>query len=140
MSLFVVDASVAAKWVFEEVHTQQAHRLLEGSNDLHAPDFLLIEFDNIVCKRIRRGKISEDEGREARALLRRFPIEHHASLELLDHAFKVANQTRRSLYDCLYVALAEFLGDRLVTADRRLYEALADGPFARHVSWVEDVE
>lgn len=37
-------------------------RRLDIGNELHTPDFLLIEFDSIVCKRIRREKISEEEG------------------------------------------------------------------------------
>ena len=139
MSSFVVDASVAAKWLFEEAHTEEALRLLDGRNRLHAPDFLLIEVDNIICKRIRRGKIGEDGGREARAGLRRFPVQHHASQGLLDPAYEIANRTRRSLYDCLYLALAVMLDMRMVTADRRLYDGLADGPFAKHVMWVENV-
>ncbi len=140
MSVCVVDASVAAKWLFEEAHAEEAHRLFDGPHDLHAPDFFLIEVDNIVCKRIRRSLIGAEEGRELRADLRRFPVELHAFSGLLDPAFEIANRTRRSLYDCLYVALAELLGGRVVTADRRLYEGLAGGPFAKHMSWVDDVE
>jgi predicted nucleic acid-binding protein len=43
------------------------------------------------------------------------------------------------VYDSLYVALAMLLGAPMVTADRRLYDALAAGPFAKYVAWVEDL-
>jgi predicted nucleic acid-binding protein len=48
-------------------------------------------------------------------------------------------QTGQSMYDCLYVALAALLKDRMVTADRRLYDALKDGPLRKHVAWVGEV-
>ena len=53
--------------------------------------------------------------------------------------YVVAVQTRRSPYDCLYLALAVRLGGPMVTADRRFFDAIAPGPFAQHVLWVEDV-
>jgi len=139
MSVYVVDASVAAKWVFEEEHTGAALRLLDRGADLRAPDFFLIEVDNIVCKRIRRGLISEEKGTVVRAALRRFPIQLYPFSLVLDSAYATANRTRRSLYDCLYVALASLLEVPLVTADRRLVDGLADGPLADRLLWVEDL-
>ncbi len=139
MSMRVVDASVAAKWFLKEEHTEEAHRLLDGPDELHAPDFLLIEMDNVLCKRIRRGDVADREADSARAMLRELPLEYHPFSPLLDSAYSVAKQTRRSLYDCLYVALAMTLGGRMVTADRKLYDAIAAGPFAGYVVWVEDV-
>jgi predicted nucleic acid-binding protein len=41
-------------------------------------------------------------------------------------------------YLSMYLALAEALSTRVVTADRRLYNALQNGPFAMLVLWVED--
>ncbi|MCL5958766.1 MAG: type II toxin-antitoxin system VapC family toxin [Chloroflexi bacterium] len=139
MTLYVVDASVAAKWFLEEVHTPEALRLLDDQYRLHAPDFLLLEVDNLVCKRIRRGEISAAEGNKVRAALRQVPVQTHSFLALLDPAYQIANQTGRSLYDCLYVALAVLLDGQVATADRRLYEALSNGPLAKHMMWVEDI-
>lgn len=140
MSVCVVDASVAAKWFIEEEHADAALSVLIGPDELHAPDFFLLEMDNVFCKWIRRGVVSVTDGRDLREALRRYPIQMHPFSSLLDSAFRIANETRRHLYDCLYVALATHLGGQVVTADRRLYEGLAGGPFAKHVSWVEDME
>lgn len=139
MSVYVVDASVAAKWVFEETHTADALRLFDDGNRLHAPDFLLIELDSVVCKRIRQGQVSGDLGRQVRATLRQFPVQHHPFLPLLDPAFEIASRTPCSVYDCLYVALAAVLDGQMVTADGRLHDLLAEGPFARQVLWVGDL-
>ncbi len=140
MSVCVVDASVAAKWFIEEEHADSALSVLIRPDELHAPDFFLLEMDNVFCKWIRRGVVSVTDGRDLREALRRCPIQMHPFSSLVDSAFTIANETRRDLYDCLYVALAVTLDGKMVTADRRLYDGLADGPFAKHVSWVEDVE
>lgn len=139
MSVFVVDASVAAKWVFFEAYSEDSLRLLAERNRLHTPDFCLLELDNVVCKRIRRGEITRAEGNRIRSALRQFPVQMHSFMPLLDLGYDVAIRTARSLYDCLYVALALLLDGKMVTADRRLYDGLAGGPLSRHVLWVEEL-
>jgi predicted nucleic acid-binding protein len=79
---------------------------------------------------------------EANAVLVQLPLlalTRHAEAPLLAPAFDVAEQTQRTVYDCLYLALAIQLGGRMVTADQRLYNALAATPWAAHLCWVEDV-
>jgi predicted nucleic acid-binding protein len=139
MSVFVVDASVAAKWVFPESYTESSLRLLADRNRLHATDFLFAELDNVVCKRIRRGEINRTEGNRVREALRRFPIQTHSFLPLLDPGYELAVRSGRSLYDCLYVALAILLDGKMVTADRRLYKGLAAGPLSKILLWIEDL-
>ena len=138
MSVLVVDSSVAAKWFNNEAHADAALAVLDGSNDLHAPDFFPIEFDNIVCKWVRRGLLKVQEGIDVREAIRQCPIELHPFAALMDSAFAIANETQRSMYDCLYVALAVLLDGSMVTADRRLYDAIAPGPLAAHITWVEN--
>jgi len=139
VTAYVVDASVAAKWFLNETHAVAARRLLSDSFSLHAPDFFLLELDNLFCKRIRRGEIAVRDGDEARAILRSGPIQFHPVASLQDTAYAIANQSGRSIYDCLYVALAVLLNEIVVTADRRLYQALSGGPFGKYVAWVGDI-
>ena len=138
MNVFVLDASVAAKWFNDEVHAEASLAVLDQPNELHAPDFFLIEFDNIICKWIRRGVVEAQEGTAIRQTMRQYPIELHPFSPLMNSAFAIANETRRSLYDCVYVALAVLLDGSMVTADRRLYDAIAPGPLAAHITWVEN--
>ncbi|MBI5810827.1 MAG: type II toxin-antitoxin system VapC family toxin [Deltaproteobacteria bacterium] len=138
MNIYIVDASVAAKWFTEEEYAEEALRLLVGGNPLHAPDFFMLEMDSVVCKWVRRGIINEDDGQAVRAALRRLPIQKHPFAPLQDSAYAIASQTGQSVYDCLYVALAAILKGRMVTADRGLYDALKNGPLGRHLLWVED--
>ena len=139
MSLYVVDASVAAKWFAPEPHSEAALRVLAGAHELHAPDFFLLEMDSIVCKWIHSGLITPSEGDRIRQAIHRAPLQFHTVVSARDLAYSLANDTGRSTYDCLYLALAALLQCRMVTADRKLYDALAKGPFAQHVEWVETV-
>ena len=139
MSLYVVDASVAVKWFFSEVHHQAARRIVDDRNELHAPDLFQVETDNMLCKRIRRGEITAVQAGRIRGALRRSSVRLHPFEALLESAYAIAVGTGRGIYDCLYVALAALVGGPVVTADRRLYDGLAGGPYARHVLWIEDV-
>jgi len=138
VSVFIVDASVAAKWFIHEEHCEAALSVLKEKNRLHAPDFLLLEMDSIICKWTRRGVVTTEEALELRDALRRYPVQYHSLATLLDTAFAIANQTGQSIYDCLYVALAALLKGRMVTADRRLHDGLKNGKFRKHIVWVED--
>jgi hypothetical protein len=140
LSIYVVDASVAAKWFTEEAHAAEALRLLDGETSLHAPDFFMLEMDSVICKWIRRGIIDEAEGDIVRTALRQSHVRKHSFEPLRDLAYAIANRTGQSVYDCLYVALAVLLKGRMVTADRRLYDGLKNGPLKRHAAWIGDIK
>jgi len=138
MSAYVVDASVAAKWLFKEDGSEAAAGLLMEGNDLRAPDFLLVEANNIIWKKIQRREISEAEGRAVRAALRRMPVRMYDTPPLLDAAYEYAIRCGCSVYDGIYVALADFLGVGIVTADRKLCNILQMEP-SINVLWVGDL-
>ncbi|MBM4031341.1 MAG: type II toxin-antitoxin system VapC family toxin [Planctomycetes bacterium] len=139
MSLYVVDSSVALKWYFNEEHTEAARRVLRPEHERLAPELLLLEFDAALCKRVRRGLLTEADADDIRAALRRSRLLLYPQSLLLNAAYEIAKEVRRSPYDCLYLALADLLGERMVTADRRFYEAILATPFRECVVWVEDV-
>ena len=53
--------------------------------------------------------------------------------------FDLADRAGRTVYDCMYLALAVQLGGRMVTADERLVNGLANGPWADYVIRLQDV-
>lgn len=138
MNLLVVDASVAAKWFVEEEHSGAALSVLDISNRLHAPDFLWLEMENVIWKWIRQGMVTTKEGSDLKNSFRRYPIRIHPFVHFLDSAFAIAVQTRQTVYDCLYVALAILLKGRMITADRRLHDALRKSTYRKQVVWVEN--
>jgi predicted nucleic acid-binding protein len=63
----------------------------------------------------------------------------HPDKMLFAKAFDLADETGRSLYDCLYLSLALAIDGQMVTADRKFYEALQTSPYANRLLWVEDI-
>lgn len=125
MSL-VVDASVAIKWFVDETLHENARQILIDREKLHAPDLLIPEVGNIVWKKMMKGEIEEKQAKSIVSSLHDLPITIHTSAELVDRALQIAISVKHSVYDCLYLACAEALGGRLVTADERLKRILAD--------------
>src|SRR3989442_14603740 len=63
----------------------------------------------------------------------------HPSRPLLPLALELAAGFGRTVYDSVYLAVAMIRHCPLVTADRRLYDALAAGALRSHLLWVADV-
>ncbi len=132
MSLVVVDASVAVKWFLPEngeALVSQALALLDAYEKEEVrfvvPDLFHAETASAIGKAVRVGRVPRAFGDQALVLLtqRKFPTV--PSLKLLDKAFQIATDRGRSVYDCLYVALAVQAGAQLITADERLANSLA---------------
>ncbi len=139
MSVFVVDSSVGLKWFVPEVYQVDAQRLQNSAHELHIPTLFDIEMGNILWKKVRRGDLSRGEADTVLAQLPLLPVTRHAEASLLTPAFDLVNATQRTVYDCLYLALAIQLGGRMVTADQKLFNALTATSLAAHLCWVEDV-
>lgn len=133
MSSFIVDASVAIKWVIPEKGTAEALTLL--GNRLLAPTLLQSECASILWKKVRRGEISAREGGIAARLLENFEIEFCAPEPDLSQILELALALGHPAYDCVYLTLAEARGVPLVTADQRLVRVARE---ARQFSGVLD--
>jgi predicted nucleic acid-binding protein len=132
VSLIVLDASVAVKWFLpEKVETlaPEALALLNrcGKNEIQiiVPDLFWVEFASVLWKAIRRGSFPKTSAEAALATLMRFDFPTVPSLKLLENAFQIATAHGRTVYDCLYVALAVQTKSQLITADERLANSLA---------------
>ncbi|MEK6643336.1 MAG: type II toxin-antitoxin system VapC family toxin [Planctomycetota bacterium] len=136
MKEWVVDASVAAKWFLPEAHSTQSAKLLSGRAALYAPDLILPEFGSVLWKRVGRRELSHDEATGILADFLRMPLVILSSAPILPAAMELALRTRRTVYDCLYLALALDRGCRLMTGDERFANALAGGVYAGSVKWI----
>ena len=131
MKLYVVDASVAGKWLLPgppEPLQQEAVSLLrqlaDGQVRLMVPDFFWIEVANILWKAIRTGRCTRSTAEMALSALRRHELTTLPVLPLVDSAFDKAIAFGRSVYDSIYLALALETGGKLVTADEKLVNAV----------------
>jgi predicted nucleic acid-binding protein len=125
----VIDAGVAAKWVFPEVHSDRAlgifDRFRAGELDLVAPDLFVPEVASVAWKKSALlGEMSAELATAALRLLLATAPEIVESRLLAERALDLARVHRRSPYDCLYVALALEERCDFVTGDDRLVAAL----------------
>lgn len=132
MKPFVIDASVAVKWLplfRSEPLVNQARYYLDwrsaGEITTIVPDLFWAEVSSVLWKAARRGSCDAGEASAALLTLREENLPTVPSLLLVNSALNIALKHGRSLYDCLYVALAMRANAELVTADERLANALA---------------
>ena len=133
MSLLVIDASIAVKWVVEEEGTPQALALRRRTK-LIAPELLVAECANILWKKVARDELSQEEALVAAKLLQSADIELLPMRSLFDAATGLAIELDHPAYDCIYLALAIEKDCPFVTADERFLRKLAQscGTALRH--------
>jgi predicted nucleic acid-binding protein len=74
MTGYVVDASVAVKWLIAETFSDQAVRLLDQKLTLIAPELLFAEAANALWMMCRRGGITKADLVEAVDVLKAAPV------------------------------------------------------------------
>lgn len=139
MTRYVVDASVAIKWFLPEVHSEAAARLLRRAYRLLAPDLIWAEFGNALWKKWRRKEIEANVAQGILQDFRRFPVDVHGSDLLVQTAWEIAVEFELTVYDSLYLALAQRTGCSLVTADSKFRNVLKSTRLAPFVLWIEDL-
>jgi predicted nucleic acid-binding protein len=124
---FVLDCSVAAKWVLPEPDRAPAlgwfERYASGEVLLIAPDILLAEFASLVAKRNRRKQISAEQAHEAFSLIEKCAPRLLDTRPRISRALDLALEYQWSLWDCVYLAVALEHDCPVLTADRRLFRA-----------------
>jgi predicted nucleic acid-binding protein len=134
----VVDASVAIKWFAPEVLSPEAESLLDGGDDLFAPDLLLLECGNIIWKKVRLGELARADGEAALAALRTGPIRLLDTTPLVERALQLGHAIQHPVYDCVYLASAEAVDAIVVTADRRFFEQCWSSKMGGRIAWLAD--
>ena len=132
MIAFVLDASVAVKWSIpsaNETLTAQSVQLLQryvnGEINFIVPDVFWAEVGNVLWKGVRQRRWPQALADAAAEEIKDRNFLSVSSLALLPEALRIAFFHDRSVYDCLYVALAVQFNVEMVTADERLANALA---------------
>jgi predicted nucleic acid-binding protein len=130
MTGFVVDASVAVKWLIDEPDSEQAAKLVEQDAPLVAPELIYAEVTNALWAVARRKTITAEDVRDAIDLLVDAPMTVPCSMiKLLAAATRLARDLDHPVYDCIYLALAMQEQRPVVTADRRFHAAVQDHPY-----------
>jgi predicted nucleic acid-binding protein len=128
---YVLDASVAAKWVLDsEAHKEQADALYDAHCDgavfFTAPDFFWFEIANVLWKAARRRRLSKSQATSDLIKLEQsVSISTVSSVALREDALTIALEYNCAVYDAGYLALAMNSGLPMITADERLVRSLA---------------
>ena len=125
MTRFVLDASVAVKWLIAEEGSDLADGLLETDHELHAPRLLASEASNALQRRAERGALAPLMASALASLIPRLPLQWSDDELLSGDATRLAVGLGWPIYDCMYLALAHSLDAQLITADIRFAEMLA---------------
>lgn len=137
---FVLDASVAAKWLVTEEDSERARKLLSewdrGKANLTAPDLILPEVASVLWKRAQRGALPSSVARDLFRQLESLGLPMSPSGGLVREAISMALRYGNSVYDGVYVALSRALDWDYVTADAMLYRILR--PFFPRIVLLRD--
>jgi predicted nucleic acid-binding protein len=123
VNTLVIDASIAAKWVVEEIGTPEALALRQKAK-LIAPELLVAECANILWKKVIRGELLKGEALVAARLLQGAEIELLPTRSLFEAATRMSIEIDHPAYDCLYLSLAVEKKCQFVTADERFLRKL----------------
>jgi predicted nucleic acid-binding protein len=136
----VVDASVAIKWFIPEIHAIEATHLLHKNLKLLAPDLIFAEVGSILWKKCRLKELTLNIASAILDDFKKLPFDIYESEVLLDAAWQIATTHQCTIYDSLYVALAQTERSLLVTADSALYNTLKKTHLEKVLLWVEDIK
>lgn len=138
---YVLDSSIALKWVLAEPDSPKAKQLRDDfSKQIHellAPDIFQVEIAHALTRAERQGRIASPQAGVFWADIMSTSPRLEASGPLIPRAIQISSAARIGIYDCLYVALAERENCEFVTADTRLTNSLrARFPFILELSSV----
>lgn len=122
---FVVDASVAVKWLVEEEYSEAAEQILNGQHELHAPRLMASEVGNTLWRKARMGEIEREQAGALVAAVLEMAVQWADDEAICSDAVRLALALDRPVYDCVYLALAHRINATLITADARFANALA---------------
>jgi predicted nucleic acid-binding protein len=120
--VIVLDASVAVALLLNTPPSAKELRTILASDpEIHAPHLLDAEVAQTLRRFVHSGDLDAHRSLVALSRLAELPITLHAHGPFLARTFELRDNV--TVYDGLYIALAEALRAILVTKDRRLARA-----------------
>jgi len=115
----VLDASGAVELLLNTARgSRLGKRLADDAELVHAPHLIDIEIAHVLRRYVLDGTFDGQRAVQALEHWRRLDVERYPHEPFLDRIWSLRNNV--TAYDAIYVALAETLGELLVTGDRKL--------------------
>ena len=126
MSVFVLDASVAAAWLLDEPAASRADLALARLEEQAAlvPQLWHLEVRNCLLVATRRERLTAGTAAQRLEALRGLPIRTDTKPDLAV-ALTLAERHRLSFYDAIYLELAKRRAAPIATLDKALAQAAA---------------
>lgn len=133
----LLDSSVVLKWfrrdeVWRDVALQLRVAYIEGRMVIYVPDLLTYEIANVL-----RFKPDLSQGQVQAALNSLYDMQIRivkGSREVVKEAIRLAYLYDVTVYDAVFVAIAENLSVPFITADDKLSQKLAKASNVHHIS------
>lgn len=125
---FVVDSSVAAKFVLPEIDSDKAIQLrdefLTGMHDLIAPDIFPAELAHTLTRAERQNRITPGEAERLWQAVMIIGIVQVPYFPLSLRALQRSSSVKMGFYDCVYLVVAERENCKFITADDKIIKNL----------------
>ena len=122
MNKIIIDASVVAKWMFEEEDTAKAlilrDKILGDKTTIISPWVLFFEIRNLF---LNKKVIEQQQVIHVTEIIKEYPFVFESfSFTEVPELVAFASDYSLSIYDCSYVYLARKYNCDFITADRKL--------------------
>jgi len=129
--MIALDASIVIKWFVQEDGSEAAlgyrEKVLKGLEEIAVPDLLIYEVINAL--RFKKG-VSEEGINSILPSFFSIGLEIISPTEkLMRDALRLSFTTGLSIYDSVYLAVANEVGGSLITADKQILQQAE--PFAK---------
>ncbi len=121
MTVYVLDASAGADLLLDTRDGRELSGRLQPRAQWWVPEHYFVEVSSVVRRAELLGAVTEGDAARALGSLERAPLQRVQVRPLLSAAWQ--HRGHLTMYDAIYVVLAEHLGATLVTSDRRLARA-----------------
>lgn len=129
LTKLVIDSSVVIKWFVPEPNSMRARTILtqyqNGQVALIAPDSITAEVANVLWRKHSTQHLSPADGQVILDTFRSLHLTTYPVTDLLDVAYAQSIRLRQSVFDMLYLALAQRERCPYLTADEELVAAIS---------------
>ncbi|QDA30707.1 type II toxin-antitoxin system VapC family toxin [Thermococcus indicus] len=117
--MIVVDASALVKVVLQEPGWKE----VPAEPNVATLDYALVEGMNAIWKAVRRGELTIEQGKVKVIVLKTLgsSITLFEAQNFFERGLEIALGENITIYDALYIALAEALNADFLTADEKQY-------------------
>jgi len=123
----VVDSSVLFALFFPEEYSEWSEEMIKEYDELHVPELVFLETSNAAWKRIIVFKQPSDIVLRSLKLLHKFISDMcivHRDIDYLQRTIELSIELGATIYDSLFLAIAEKYETKVLTVDRKLVETL----------------